>query len=1184
MSADFCPFCEASDESCFYSAAAVRALWDKFPVSPGHALVVLRRHVTSFFDATADERSALIGAVEYARAEIEKHHAPDGYNIGVNINAAAGQTIEHLHLHVIPRYTGDVPDPRGGVRSVIPAKRNYLAIPESTPHQRGLVTGALEDPLLPHLVAHLDRATRVDIAVAFTLDSGVRLIEKYLRDVIDRKGHVRFLTGDFLGVTEPDALLRLLDLAPNADLRIYESGHQSFHPKSYIVYSADGMGTAFIGSSNLSQTALQSGVEWNYRVITSRDRAGFNDVCAAFEALFVSPKTRVLDAEWVEAYRRRRAPEPPVRTGVVPEAVAEPPDPTPVQNLALEKLAQTREAGNAAGLVVLATGLGKTWLSAFDTDKAGAQRVLFVAHREEILDQAIRTFRTIRPHAVLGNYTGTERNPTADVVFASIQTLGRQKHLDRFARDEFDYIVVDEFHHASAATYRRLLDHFAPRFLLGLTATPERTDGADLLSLCGENLVYRCDLREGIRRGLLAPFDYYGVPDEVDYANIPWRSNRFDEEALTTAVATSSRAENALDQLRRRGGNRTLAFCVSQRHADFMNRFFRVAGLRSAAVHSGETSDPRTHSLELLQRGELDVVCAVDMFNEGVDIPDVDTILMLRPTESRILWLQQFGRGLRHLPGKRLKVIDYIGNHRSFLLKPRTLFELGDGEYDLVAAFRLIDEGRTAELLPPGCSVTYDLEAKEILESFLSPVEPREALVAYYQEFRERNGMRPTAGETFSDGYDPKAARPGYGSWFQFVRAMGDLEGAADGAEARLRTFLTQLEITPMTRSFKMLTLLAMIADGEFPGAVPIERLVQRVRNLALRSAALRTELGAGLEDDGELQTLLEQNPIDAWTGGRGTGGEAFFRYENGRFETTFSVTADLRAAAAELAREIADWRLTTYLRRAGSVEGAPRIVCKVSHTDRRPILFLPSRDRVAGIPVGWVEVTADGERYQAKFVKIAVNVLMKQGAEDGNELPALMRKWFGPNAGQPGTTHQVAFERAGSEGAGYVLSPVKGGGTSGPELWRRYARKDAPKLFGFEFKGFESQSGVVTRPGLMLLFVTLDKSTLPEEHRYGDAFESPTVFRWQSQNRTTRDSKAGREIAEHEKLGIAVHLFLRANAKAGGETQPFIYCGQLWFERWDGDMPITIWWRLENAVPTNFRALLNVTSNNPAG
>jgi superfamily II DNA or RNA helicase len=214
----------------------------------------------------------------------------------------------------------------------------------------------------------------------------------------------------------------------------------------------------------------------------------------------------------VERYRSQRIPPPPQRTGIEIEPPPAVPLPNTVQIEALDALADTRANGNAAGLAVLATGLGKTWLSAFDTVRAKAERVLFVAHREEILDQAMRTFRTIRPHAVLGKYTGTEKSPAADVIFASIQALGRSHHRRRFNPDEFDYIVVDEFHHAAASTYRRLIDHFTPKFLLGLTATPERTDGASLLALCGENLVYRCDLAEGIRRRLLSPFDYYGVP------------------------------------------------------------------------------------------------------------------------------------------------------------------------------------------------------------------------------------------------------------------------------------------------------------------------------------------------------------------------------------------------------------------------------------------------------------------------------------------------------------------------------------------------------------------------------------------------------------------------------------------------------------------------------------------------
>ena len=316
--------------------------------------------------------------------------------------------------------------------------------------------------------------------------------------------------------------------------------------------------------------------------------------------------------------------------------------------------------------MVLATGLGKTWLAAFDSSASGYQRILFVAHREEILSQAMATFRRIRPLASLGNFSGTEKIPDADIVFASIQTLGRKKHLLTFDPESFDYIIIDEFHHAAAKTYRNLIDHFTPKFLLGLTATPERTDGGDLLSLCQGNLVYRCDLGEGIKRNLLSSFSYFGIPDEIDYANIPWRSHKFDEEVLTTAAATESRARNALEQFKSKGGSKALGFCCSMTHANYMAEYFNTAGLRAVAVHSGVGSAPRAASLENLEKGDLDIIFAVDMFNEGIDLPEIDTIMMLRPTESRILWLQQFGRGLRKkFNDKRLAVIDYIGKWNS---------------------------------------------------------------------------------------------------------------------------------------------------------------------------------------------------------------------------------------------------------------------------------------------------------------------------------------------------------------------------------------------------------------------------------------------------------------------------------------------------------------------------------------
>ena len=1191
-----CPFCHPDTSRVFHAGKLILGLWDGFPVSPGHALLITKRHVASVFDATPEERAELMQAILQARAAILERHdspAPNAFNLGMNVGATAGQTVFHLHLHVIPRYPGDVSDPRGGIRRVIPDRVRYgdLASPppllvrdqtpplygeaallEGAPHHAPLIRGD-DDPLLPHLLSHFAWAERVDLAVAFILESGVRKIEAYLREFLERGGHARILTGDYMDVTEPEALLHLLDLQEMAkgclDLRVFETTGMSFHPKAYVFRGASEDGIAYVGSSNLSATALTTGVEWNLRVVTAQDRVAFGDISAAFEHLLAHPHVRSVNPTWIDTYRARRTLTAALPLEIPREALPQPPEPHQIQCEALAALSATRNAGNGAGLVVMATGLGKTWLAAFDSAGNDFRRVLFVAHREEILSQAMATFRRIRPGSHLGLYTGQEKAPDADVLFASVQTLGRRNHLEKFARDAFDYVVIDEFHHAAAATYRRILDHFEPRFLLGLTATPERTDGGDLLALCQENLVYRCDLFRAIELGLLAPFHYFGVPDEVDYTNIPWRSSRFDEAALTNAVATSSRAQNALEQWRQRGGSRTLAFCCSQRHADFMCAFFEEAGVRAASVHSGVGSAPRAGSLEKLERGELQAVFAVDMFNEGVDLPHVDTVLMLRPTESRILWLQQFGRGLRIAPGKpHLTVVDYIGNHRTFLLKPQTLLSLGASHAEIAHALEQVEAGTAT--LPPGCEVTYELGAIDILRSLLRIPKDDDALRAYYLDFRERHGARPTALEAHHDGYAPRAARATYGSWLGFVASMGDLTTEQTGALEHARAFLTQLEATPMTKSFKMLVLLAMLNENALPGGILIDRLCDAVARLVRRSAQLRQDVGPALDQPRELRQLLIQNPIAAWTGGRGTGDEAYFRLEGEQFSTVLSATGTSRAALQELIRELADWRLAEYLDRPASQSSAAgRIVCKVSHANGRPILFLPDRELQPSIPSGTVDVTIDAKLYEADFVKIAVNVLREKGRED-NALPTILRGWFGADAGRPGTVFQVAFE---PEGEGYRLTPMgRRDGQGQAELWRSYAREQIPGLFGLEFNSRVWQTGFVVGGSDVFLLVTLEKGNQPEAHRYEDHFLGSDLFQWQSQNRTTQHGKHGKLLQHHAEQGVRVHLFVRKASKIAGRAAPFLYCGNVTFIDWEGEKPITVRWRLPQGVPQHLR------------
>ena len=890
-----------------------------------------------------------------------------------------------------------------------------------------LTTGGT-NPLLPHLERDLAVAASVDIAVAFILPSGVEHLYPHFEDLLARGGALRLLTGDYLDISDPDALQRLIDLRTlynygRCELRVYCSSGSSFHPKAYLASQASGGGVAYVGSSNLSGSALLEGIEWNYRVASARDADGWRSVREAFETLFQHPNTEPLDEEWLFRYRQRRHHAVlPVLSGVDQEPESPPPVPEPnfVQREALEALEATRTVGNHAGLVVMATGLGKTWLAAFDAVRF--RRILFIAHREEILSQAVATFRRIRPAARIGLYTGNEKSTDVDILFASVQTLSRRAHLDRFARDAFDYVVVDEFHHAAATTYRRLIDHFEPPFLLGLTATPERTDGGNLLALCGENLVYRCGVPRGIELGLLCPFDYFGVPDDVDYRNIPWRSSRFDEEVLTAAVATRERAANILDQWRKRGGQRTLGFCVSQRHADFMRDWFRDHGVACAAVHAGPSSDQRALSLERLAGGDLAVVFAVDMFNEGVDVPAIDTVMMLRPTESPIVWLQQFGRGLRRHGEKRLTVIDYIGNHRTFLLKARTLLEVeGGGDRALQAALERLQRGDLQ--LPPGCSVTYDLEALNILRALLPPRPATDALREYYEDFRERHGQRPTATEAFHDGYLPRSARQTYGSWLGLVRAMGDLGTPQQAALETASTLLTGLENTPMNRSFKMLVLQAMLNTDTLPGpGIPIDALVSEFARLAGRSTKLRADVGVSLDDAGRLRRLLETNPVAAWTGPGAIPGHVLFAYESGVVRYREAIAEEQRAAFQEFVRELADWRLAEYLCRSTAPGGAETsFVMKVSHTNGRPILFLPNRAQTPGVPNGWQTVLIDGKPHEANFVRVAVNVVREPGA-DANVLPAILRGWFGADAGLPGTDYHVACDASED---GWILTPL---------------------------------------------------------------------------------------------------------------------------------------------------------------
>ena len=820
-----------------------------------------------------------------------------------------------------------------------------------------LITGGA-DPFLPHLCAAMNQASEVELAVAFVKTTGLRLLLPDLHGALaqdgSRKGgpaRVRILTSDYLDVTDPEALRLLMLLqAQGAQVRVYESAGSSFHLKAYLFTQFDNehglRGTAFIGSSNISRQALQNGLEWNYR-IDYPDERGFLEARARFEELFANARCIPLTDAWIDQYEARRVPLP---RAVAPGSQEQdpPPRPTPVQTGALLALSKTRDNGFRRGLVVLATGLGKTWLAAFDAEQVGARRVLFVAHREEILNQAAETFLRIRPRSRVGFYMGQTRDVEVDVLCASVQTLGRNIHLERFSPQHFDYIVVDEFHHASATTYRRLLNYFAPRFLLGLTATPERSDQSDILSLCDDNLVFTCGLFAGIRSGLLAPFHYYGIfDDSVDYTGIPWRNGRFDPEQLSNKLATLARARHALKTWRQHKQERTLAFCVSIAHAEFMATQFGKAGVACAAVYSGSTLS-RADALERLRNGRLAIIFSVDLFNEGVDLPALDTVMMLRPTESKILFLQQLGRGLRKSEGKeRLVVIDFIGNHQSFLHKPQALFEVGASYKQLANFARQVEQNRLA--LPDGCYINYDLRLIDFLKSLDS-----DGIRKEYEALKACLGRRPSLTEFYRAGASLPSLRKQYGSWFELVGAMGDLETDEEGIAIAHQAFLREVETTAMNKSFKMVLLEAFQELGGWRAATPTTALAERSWQVLQRRRTL-------LEDLPDVQRQLPdggnnawhrywcENPIKAWSGGnRAASSVSFFKVVDGSFQASFSLSPDHQEMFESMLQELIDCRLAGYeIRRTNS--DAPdnvlpfKRIADVASADRTELPFFPN-------------------------------------------------------------------------------------------------------------------------------------------------------------------------------------------------------------------------------------------------
>lgn len=739
-----------------------------------------------------DSRTAKLGKVDDAdQAHVLSRHLTAALHrrLASIKNPAERLAVANDLLHVIQGPIDSIREPVEELHRLSspggPGHTGRLSRRPKTPlNDAALLTNAHGEPnLATELKAEIDSADSIDLLCAFVMWPGLRLIESELERAHRAGVPIRVVTTTYIGGTERRALDRLVnDLG--AEVRVqYDAQRTRLHAKAWLFARDTGFDTAYVGSSNLTTSAMLEGVEWNVRLSRATAPTLLEKFRATFDTYWNSPEFEsydplrdrdrlddaLLEAKGIKASDR-------VTISIAGLEVR----PYPYQQEMLDALDAERLVHDRhRNLIVAATGTGKTVIAALDyrnlARKSGSPpSLLFVAHRKEILEQSMRTYREVLSDGSFGElYVGGQRPERWKHVFASVQSL-TSYGASEIPADAFEVVVIDEFHHAEARTYRRLLDHLAPKELLGLTATPERGDGVDVRSFFGGRIAAELRLWDALGADLLCPFHYFGIADGTDLRGVTWRRGRYDEGQLEGVfTGNDARARIILRALRDKvsdvGQMRALGFCVGVQHAEYMAEVFNAAGIPARAVTGGTPPAEREKALRDLRSRAVNILFAVDVFNEGLDIPDVDTVLFLRPTESATIFMQQLGRGLRRTHTKAvLTVLDFVGHHRkefNFARRFSALTGLHGKHLE-----KGVQEG--FPFLPSGCHVHLDRQSQEtVLENLRSQITPRWGhLVGQLQEFGEASLPRflEDSGLELSD-----ILRRGKGSWTQLMRDAG---------------------------------------------------------------------------------------------------------------------------------------------------------------------------------------------------------------------------------------------------------------------------------------------------------------------------------------------------------------------------------------------------------------------------
>ena len=630
-------------------------------------------------------------------------------------------------------------------------------------------------------------------SVAFATTSGVAVILNTL-EVLQQKGiSGRVLVSQYNDFTQPEALRKLLQFE-NITLKIATTGN--FHAKGYLFKKPFGF-NLLIGSSNLTSSALQLNKEWNLKVSATSGSHLMLDVLETFQQAF--DDATVVDEAFITSYELTYRAQAQLRKKLAKKIALLPGQavsPNSMQQEALANLAALRDGGKDKALLISATGTGKTYLSAFDVQKVNPTKFLFIVHRTNIAKAAMKTFQQVfGTTRSMGLYSGATREHEADFLFCTVQTMALQHHLSGFAPDHFDYIVIDETHRSGAASYQTILDHFKPRFLLGMTATPERTDGFDIFKQFDYNIAYEIRLQRALEEQMLCPFHYFGVTD-VSVDDLP-----IEEDAAFSLLIAEERVTHILEKAAfygcDSGCTRGLIFCRTVKECEALSEAFNARDLRTLVLSGASSEDDRAAAITRLESDEesvkLDYIFTVDIFNEGIDIPRLNQVIMLRPTQSAIVFVQQLGRGLRKADGKEyLTVIDFIGNYRNNYLVPIALF--GDTSYNRDTLRKLMAAG--SSMVPGESTVNFDAIAKQKIYDAIdsASINGRRDLIKDYNLLKFRLGRAPMMMDFLNQGArDPFQYVLRFGSYFNCaVLQEGTLQGAFSSDGIRLLELISE--------------------------------------------------------------------------------------------------------------------------------------------------------------------------------------------------------------------------------------------------------------------------------------------------------------------------------------------------------------------------------------------------------